>query len=327
VRRIEALIDETSPDLLHCHNIYHQLTPSIIGAAKRRGVPVVLTLHDSKPVCPTYLRLRHGAPCSECVDRGFGRVLANRCAEGSLAKSAILYAEAVVQQFLGNYEQVDAFIAPSEFMRESVTRRRFSRDRVVVIPNGVDTQRIAPCHDDDGYVLYLGRLSAEKGIETLLEAHRPLKDTVQLRVAGTGPLEDTLRTRHGDVTFLGHLTGAELESAISRAGILVAPSNCFENCPMSVLGAMAYGKPVIGSAMGGIPELIADGETGFLFPAGYVAALRARIIELMSDPAKRRAFGAAGRARVEAKFSLDRHNTELMALYRRVLDGARGRAE
>jgi len=192
VRKIGALIDQTRPDLLHCHNIYHQLTPSIIGAAKRRGVPVVLTLHDYKPVCPTYNRVRHGGPCSLCLDGDFRQVLSNRCADGSRVKSLLLYAEAVVQRHLGNYEMVDAFIAPSRFMAESIAHR-IPRERVKLLYNGVDTEVVRGSGVDAGYALYLGRLSREKGVATLLEAHAAAGGRWPLVVAGTGPLGAELK--------------------------------------------------------------------------------------------------------------------------------------
>ena len=323
VKKIGALIDDTRPDLVHCHNIYHQLTPSIIGAAKRRGVPVVLTLHDYKPVCPVYLRLRNGKVCSECLDDGFSRVIVNRCADGSLGKSVLLYGEAVVQRLLRNYEKLDAVIAPSKFMRDSVAPRRFPVDRVSVIYNGVDTKAIGRSNEDGHYALYVGRLSAEKGIFTLLEAHLALSDRMEVRIAGTGPLEDDIRTRFPTAKLLGHLSGIALAEAIRNASLVVVPSNWYENCPMSILEAMAYGKPVIGSDIGGIPELVVHGETGLLFPPGDHASLRLRLLELMENSEMRFRFGAAGRKRAEEHFSLERHNAALMQLYLKVIEGSK----
>ena len=317
VRKIGALIAETRPDLVHCHNIYHQLTPSIIGAAKRLGVPVVLTLHDYKPVCPTYNRLRHGEPCSACLDGDFAQVLRHRCADGSLGKSALLYAEARVQRWMGNYEKVDAFIAPSRFMREAIGHR-IPESRVRLLYNGVDTGAIEASGADEGYALYLGRLSAEKGVETLLRAHAASSAAWPLVVAGTGPLEVRLRQQYDRARFIGHVTGAELQSAITRAAVVVVPSEWYENCPMSVLEAMAYGKPVVGSRMGGIPELVEDGVTGQLFESGNAGELGAQLDRLMGDAGLRRRMGDAGRARVEREFSLARHNEGLMDIYRNV---------
>lgn len=318
VRNIGALIDATRPDLVHCHNIYHQLTPSIIGAAKARGVPVVLTLHDYKPVCPVYTRLCQGEPCSACFHGDFRQVLKRRCADGSLGKSMLLYAEATFQRRRGSYEQVDMFIAPSRFMRDSMLHR-FSSDRVGLLYNGVDLSQISAGERDEGYVLYLGRLSREKGIETLLKAHAVANGAWRLVVAGTGPLLEPFRAKYPQVTFMGHLAGEELKEVIGAAAAVVVPSEWFENCPMSVLEAMAYGKPVVGSRMGGIPELVAEDETGMLFEAGNVKELQEKLDTLMASAELRRAMGRAARTRVEREYSLDGHNSGLMAIYADVL--------
>lgn len=319
VDKIGRLIDDTRPDLVHCHNIYHQLTPSIIGAAKKRGVPVVLTLHDYKPVCPTYNRLRaDAAPCSDCMGGDFSQVVKNRCAEGSLGKSVLMYAEAVVQRAMGNYEKVDAFVAPSRFMQDAIANR-VPRERVKLLYNGIDLGNITPEYDDDGYVLYLGRLVREKGVETLLKAHADAAGKWRLVVAGTGPLGDALKTRYDPQVFVGHLQGDVLKNMIRRAAVVVVPSEWYENCPMSVIEAMAYGKPVVGSRMGGIPELVEEGRTGFLFEAGNAGQLSDAVATLMAQPELRRLMGAAARVRVEKEFSLDRHNAGLMNIYQSVL--------
>jgi glycosyltransferase involved in cell wall biosynthesis len=318
VGRISALIRQTRPDLVHCHNIYHQLTPSIIGAAKGLGVPLVLTLHDYKPVCPVYNRLRHDEPCSACLDGDFRQVVAHRCADGSMGKSALLYAEAVVQRRLGNYEKVDAYIAPSEFMRESISHR-IPGERVHLLYNGVDTDTVRGSGTDEGYVLYLGRLSAEKGVRTLLKAHETSGGNWPLVVAGTGPLEAELKSQHKLASFIGHVSGERLREVIDQAAVLVVPSEWYENCPMSVLEAMAYGKPVVGSRMGGIPELVVDGVTGLLFEAGNVDNLRDQLDRLMKDGDLRRCLGEKARQRVETEFSLGRHNVGLMDIYKSLL--------
>ena len=318
VNKIIALIQQTHPDLVHCHNIYHQLTPSIIGAAKKQGVPVVLTLHDYKPVCPTYNRLRDDQPCSDCLDGDFSHVLRHRCADGSLGKSALLYAEAVVQRLMGNYENVDAFIAPSRYMQQSIAHR-VPDDRIKLLYNGIDTNEVRGSGADDGYVLFLGRLVREKGVETLLKAHERSTAGWRLAIAGTGPLGDELMAKYNPSNFVGYLAGDALKAMIDRAAVVVVPSEWYENCPMSVLEAMAYGKPVVGSRMGGIPELVEDGKTGFLFDAGNVSELTAVLDRLMASAELRKQMGMAGRQRVETVFSLDSHNAGLMDIYKTIL--------
>lgn len=321
VRKIGQLIDKEKPDIVHCHNIYHQITPSIVGAAKRRGIPVVFTLHDYKTVCPAYLRLRDGHVCSECIDSGFSRVIANRCADGSFGKSALLYAEAVVQKFLGNYEMVDVFLSPSAFLLDAVTKHRLPRDRVKLLYNGIDLNTVAPATDDDGYILFIGRLSQEKGIRTLLKAHAMLSPAVRLVVAGTGPMEKELKAGFPGVSFVGHVTGDELHRTIKAASAIVVPSECYENCPMSVLEAMAYGKPVVASKIGGIPELVVHGVTGLLFEPGNRDMLHSHLSAIMENAPMRREYGSAGRKRVESHFSLEQHNKGLMEAYTPLLGG------
>ena len=319
VSRIGGLIENERPDIVHCHNIYHQLTPSIIGAAKRRGIPVVLTLHDYKTVCPVYTRLRNGSVCSDCLDGKFLNVLRHRCADGSFGKSAILYAEAIAQKLLRSYERVDAVLAPSHFMAKSVTRHRFAGDRVHVLYNGIDLREISASKTDKNYILYMGRLTPEKGVATLLEAHAQMSDGLDLRIAGTGPLEEDLRRRYSRARFIGYVSGDALCKTIEEASVVVAPSEWYENCPMSVLEAMAYGKPVIASNIGGIPELVSDGETGFLFEAGNREALRVCLEKVMNSPAMRARLGAAGRKRVEECFTAEQHFEKLMGVYSSLL--------
>jgi glycosyltransferase involved in cell wall biosynthesis len=314
VRKIAGLIDEVQPDLMHCHNVYHQMTPSIINVAKSRGIPVVLTLHDSKPVCPTYLRLRAGRPCSLCLDGDFRQVLMNRCAGGSIKESALLYAEATIQRWLGSYEKVDRFLAPSRFMRDSALHR-FRSEQVILLYNGVDTDEIEVSTRDEGYVLYLGRLSKEKGVETLLRAHGDA-GSWDLVIAGTGPLARDLQMQYRSARFVGQLSGEALKTTIAGASAIVVPSECYENCPMSVLEAMAYGKPVVASRIGGIPELVVDGETGVLFEPGDADELRTHLSRLMSNAPLRVRMGAAGRTRAEREFPIEKHNAGLIDIYR-----------
>ena len=322
VSKIAALIDKMRPDLMHCHNVYHQITPSIISVAKSRGIPVVLTLHDFKPVCPVYLRLRAGRPCSLCLDGDFRQVLMNRCAGGSVGASALLYAEAAIQRWLGSYEKVDRFLAPSRFMRDAALHR-FRSGQVALLYNGVDTAELEVSTRDEGYALYLGRLSREKGVETLLQAHEAA-GTWDLVIAGTGPLERGLQMRYRNARFVGQLSGQALKAAIGGASAIVVPSEWYENCPMSVLEAMAYGKPVVASRIGGIPELVVDGETGVLFEPGDAADLRRHVSRLMGDASLRARMGAAGRIRAERQFSIEKHNANLIETYRSLVTARAG---
>lgn len=314
VGKIRKLIIDEKPDILHCHNIYHQLTPSIINAATQLDVPVVLTLHDYKPVCPVYTRLQGGDVCTKCSDGQFEAVLTQRCADGSLGKSILLWAEARYHAVLRSYHRVSKFIAPSKFMHDAVVRR-FGSDKVVHIPNGIDASRIAASEEDERYVLYLGRLSPEKGIETLLRAHAADNGAWRLVVAGTGPLLDECRERFPLAEFAGHLIGEALEDKLRKAAVVVVPSEWHENSPLSILEAMAHGKPIVASRIGGIPELVRDGSTGLLFEPKNAQELSARIKALLDDSDLRARFGREARHIAETQYTLSGHGDALLALY------------
>mgnify|MGYP001056584397 CR=1 FL=1 len=314
VDKISGLIRDQRPDILHCHNIYHQLTPSIIGAASRAKIPVVLTLHDYKVICPVYTRLSNGKVCTKCSDGRYEAVLAQRCADGSIGRSGLLWAEARFHAAAGSYRRVDKFVAPSRFLRDAVVPL-LGESKVVYIPNGVDTSRIEASGQDKGFVLYLGRLSPEKGVETLLRAHAADDAAWRLVVAGSGPLLGRLQSEFPLAEFTGHLTGADLEAKLREASLIVVPSEWHENNPLSVLEAMAHAKPIVASRIGGIPELIRHGQTGLLFEPRDIKQLSSHIRTMLGDPDLRRKFGNEARKIAEMEYSLERHGAALLSLY------------
>ena len=325
VDRISRLIRDEGPDILHCHNIYHQLTPSILNVAAKAGIPIVLTLHDYKIVCPVYTRLSNGRVCTKCSDGRYEALLTQRCADGSMGQSALLWAEARFHSAVGSYQKVDRFIAPSRFMRDAVVPL-LGEDRVVYIPNGVDTSRIEASRQDEGFVLYLGRLSPEKGVETLLRAHAADNATWRLVVAGSGPLLETLKSQFPLAEFAGHLTGADLETKLRGASMIVVPSEWHENNPLSVLEAMAHAKPIVASNIGGIPELVRHGQTGLLFEPGNAQQLSGHIRTLSNDIDLRRKFGQEARRVAETEDSLAQHGNALLALYEKLTAPAGAKA-
>lgn len=318
VKKFNALLDAAKPDLLHCHNIYHQLTPSIIGLAKRRNIPVVLTMHDYKLICPTYHCYRNGAPCTLCVSGAIHNVLFRRCADKRLPKSALLYAEALFHTWQKSYQGVDAFLAPSQFAKQSLLRR-YPDANAVLLPNGAPRAAARSRAEEEHSVVYIGRVSPEKGVEALLKAHLLSKNAWRLLIVGDGPDAERYRAAYRNAQFLGNRSGAALERIYSEASIIVQPSVGYENAPLVILEAMANGKPVVASRIGGIPELVANEVTGLLCEPGDVEGLCAAIDALMADPTRRRAMGAAALRVFEARYTEDRHNATLLETYRAVI--------
>lgn len=317
VRQIERLISHERPTIAHLHNIYHQLTPSIVPVLRRHGIKVVLTLHDYKLICPSYLALHGEQICTACDGRHFLKPLALHC-QISRGKEALLTLEAYFHRWRGSYEAVDLFLAPSKFLAELVSRR-IPGEKIRVLHNGIETTEFQPNYADQGYALYFGRLSKEKGIETLLAAHEGIGTEFPLKIVGTGPLLESLRTRYSKAEFLGYKTGEELTELVRNAAFVVVPSEWYENCSMTVLEAMASGKPVIGSRIGGIPEQVENNITGFLFEMGNQAELAEKMTALAAHPELRISMGTAARNKLEEQYSLDRHNEELLTIYNTLL--------
>lgn len=320
-RRFAALLDRFRPEVVHVHNIYHQLTPAILDAARRRGTPVVMTVHDYKLVCPRYDMLREGRPCDACVEAGPRACWRYRCAGGSSLGSLLLYAEAVLHRWLKSYDAVRLFLVPSRFLEGTLRRARFDPRRLRHLPNGV---AIAPADGaaQAGRCVYAGRLSPEKGVETLVRAASAVRG-LELVLCGDGPLREPLaafaaRAPAGRIVFRGHLEPAALQAEIAAASFVAVPSEWYENAPFAVLEAMADGRAVLASNLGGLPELVEDGITGVLLPPGDVARWQAALAAAASSPASMQELGKRAQERVRARFDFETHLEAVESVYREV---------
>ena len=317
-KRLRSLLAEFKPDIVHAHNIYHHLSPSILPVLKEAGLPVVVTLHDLKIACPAYRMLNDAGICEQCKGGKNYHVLSNRCIKGSALGSAVIMVESYLHQWLGSYRKhVDRFIVPSRFYKEKFVEWGWPESQFAYVPNFVDVDQFQPYSEAGDYFFYFGRLSFEKGVGTLVRAAK--ESGVKLKIAGTGPDGDALRELAGDSTnieFLGFLRGEPLHEAIGRARAVVLPSEWYENAPISVMESCAMARPVIGANIGGIPELIREGQTGFVFPSGDVNALSQVLqdVAAMSDD-KLVEMGAAGRAWMESDFSRAAHLAMLKEVY------------
>jgi len=286
---------------------------------------VVQTLHDYKLVCPNYMMFVNGRVCERCADWRYWNACARRCMRGSLSSSALVCLEAYVHRILGSYRRhVRFFIAPSRSMRDRVIAHGIDADRVVHVPHAIDLSGYAVRSGDEGYAVFVGRLSEGKGVMTLLRAAALARD-VRLIVVGTGPLSaeaEGYAARKGlaNVEFVGYHEGESLKSLVAGAAFVVVPSEWYENAPLAVYEAFALGKPVIGSAVGGIPELVLEGLTGLLYPAGDAEALAARLRELWADRSRAADMGRAARRRVEEEFGSERHYDRIMEIYERAMN-------
>ena len=323
-RKIDALIEETKPDVAHLHNIAHHISPSILYPLQKHHIPVVQTLHDYKLICPTYRMLAKGKICERCKVNRFYNAILQKCNKGSLSASILNCIEMSMHKIMGLYDTVGVFISPSIFLKNKLVEHGVAEERIVHLPNILGIDDFTPQYDSckNGYILYFGRVSHEKGLLTLIHAMKEIPD-VQLKIVGEGPFTEHLKKcieqeRRINILLTGYLSGEDLKNTIRDSMFTVLPSEWYENYPYSILESFALGKPVVGSRIGGIPELIRHGETGLTFEAGNGEDLRSKIQELLKNPGVIREMGIRARHVSEEILDADIHSERLMKIYKKV---------
>lgn len=319
---LAALLDENPVDIAHFHIVHHHLSPSVLVEASRRGIPTVMTAHDLKLACPNYKMMNQNGVCERCKDGRVWNTLRYRCIKGSALASGLVMIESGLHKALDLYaKHLSAVVAPSKFYREKLLDWGWAPEKVHYIPNFVSLPPPAEPGAYGDFILYFGRLAPEKGLATLIRASAQSKVPVVL--AGSGPDADMLQALATElkapVTFLGFLSGQDLWDVVTRCRAVVLPSEWYENAPISVLEAFARYRPVIGARIGGIPELIEPGVSGWHFPAGNAEALAATLTAVRATPdAELAELGRNARAFVEAEFSEELYYTRMCALYAKI---------
>ena len=286
-KKLRLVLEDFRPDVCHLNNFNYQLTPSIlleIAKWKREGHPcrVVYTAHDLQLVCPNHMcsNPNTGENCEKCLGGDFLNCTKGKCIHGSLAKSAVGTLEAVLWNGCGVYKNIDVIICCSEFLKAKMDTNPLFSGKTVAIHNFVDRISYEKAEKKD-YVLYFGRFSREKGIDTLIQVCKALPE-IPFIFAGTGPLEEEI-AGVPNIQNVGFQRGQALEALIREARFSICPSEVYENCPFSVMESQMYGTPVLGANIGGIPELIEPGKTGELFESGNAAQLKGKIQALWKN--------------------------------------------
>jgi len=304
------------------HNIYHQLSPSILSVLRRHRVPTVMTLHDFHLVSPAYNLTGHGGRCAHARGGKWWETVRHRCVRDSLVASLLCAGELMIHRSLGFYERgIQLFIAPSHFMQETITAWGFRPREMVIIPNFTDVPKAIE-HQVGEYVLFSGRLSREKGIAQFFEVARQCPD-VPFLIVGDGPLRSDVEAQVkelNNVQYAGFVEPSVMPSFIARALAVIIPSVAPEVFPMAALEAQAAGKAVAAFAVGGIPEIVTDGEHGLLAPEGDASALAKAVQRLIHDRPMARSMGSEAYARAVRDFSADAHYHTIMDVYQRVID-------
>ncbi len=313
-RKINVVLNQFQPDIVHLNNINFQLTPSIFYEIKKHGIPMVQTIHDPQIGCPCHrMFIDHTQQvCARCLDGKYRHCIENRCVSGSLFKSIIAAIESRYYHNRNTYALVDKFICPSAFMAGILRQSNVGDARLAILRNfpTLDTY-LAETSQERNYVLYFGRYSVEKGIRTLVKACQKLQD-IPFVFAGVGPLSNELSSI-SNITNIGFQTGNSLRSVIAGAAFSVYPSIWYENCPLSVLESQMLGTPVVGANIGGIPELIIPGVTGELFESGNSDDLTEKISALYKDGNRLRSMQE--RCTTENAFGIGQYYSRLMDIY------------
>ena len=287
-KQIRKVLDDFQPDVVHLNNITYQLTPSIIlEVVKWRrsvGCPckIVFTAHDYNLICPNHMlnNPNTGENCEKCLGGHFVNCVKGKCIHGSTAKSAVGCAEGYFWKWKGAYKYINTVVCCSRFMKSKMDSNPIFKGKTVALHNFVDKVEWQNV-EKKNYVLYFGRYSKEKGIETLIDVCKTLPD-IQFVFAGNGPLEEEINGIK-NIKNVGFKTGEDLENLIREARFSVYPSEWYENCPFSVMESQMYGTPVLGANIGGIPELIQEGKTGELFTSGSAEELAKKIERLWTN--------------------------------------------
>ena len=281
-KKLEKLIKKAKPDIAHLHIFQHQLSPSILDVLKKYNIPVVYTAHDLKMLCLNYVMMTNGEVCEKCKDGHYMNCLKQKCVKDSTLKSAINVVEGYLHKWRKSYDVIDKIITPSKFYADKFLEFGVAKERVMHLPNflGRECPTVNPSEDSLQYFLYFGRLSREKGIMTLIKAVEGTE--LQLFIVGGGPCKDEIERYIAEhylqnVKLLGFKSGKELIDVVGNARAVVLPSEWYENGPYSAIEALQLGRPVIGSGIGGIPELV-DGN-GCTFHHGNVEELKQCLME------------------------------------------------
>jgi len=326
--KLLRLIEKENPDIAHIHKFNNSLTPSILYALKKKEIPIVQTLHDYRTVCPNYnlYDFNKLEICEDCKGHKYFNALRRRCHEigTSYSVSLNIAMESYLYHFLKTYENtIDLFIAPSKFLMKKMIEFGVDRNQIIHIPYFVHYNKYIPNYSNSNYILYFGRLERHKGIKTLIAAMKHV-NSLKLYIVGEGSYRNELEKyieidNIKNVRLVGYKKGKELNEFIKNSCFTIVPSEWYENYPLVVLESFALGKPVIGSNIGGIPELVYSKSTGMLFESGNVEDLAEKINYLLNNKNLVVEMGKNARKRIEEKYTKNEHYMRLMEVYSKVI--------
>lgn len=322
-RAIEKIIKGTNPDIVYILHFVNKLSPSIIKGAKKMKKPVVLRLSDYFLLCPKFDFLKKGRVCEECLEKGYRSCIKNKCVKNSTFASIVRVFSMKVHKFIRIYDCVDAMITPSKYLKNKLEKNGFSKNRIYNIPTFCNEKNVKNSKIGN-YGLYFGRISEEKGVETIIKAYKKLDNSHKLKIMGDDSTEEAkklkkyvLENKIENVEFLGFKKGEELEQIIRDSRFVLVPSIWYENLPNTILEAFSYGKPVIATNIGSLTETIENGKNGFLFEIGNIEQIIEEILKLDNEELVR-TIGKNNIECINNIYSKDKHYEKLIEVFEQV---------
>ena len=325
--KLDRILKENDIKVAHLHNIHHYITPAIIRRLHSRGIKILWTLHDYKIICPENSFVSNGKVCEACMDGSFYHCALQRCKKKSLLASALASVEAYYYHKTNTYDLVDNYLCPSAFLLQKFRQFGFAEEKLFLTNYCYDISRVDtfidqnPQHvtqvNENKFILYVGRLEDIKGVKTLIMA---VKDTgMKLKIAGTGNAQDELialikKERITNIELLGFKSKEDVFELTQKAAFAVCPSEWYENFPFSVSETFLFSKPVVGSNIGGIPELVIDGTTGVLFEPANIGDLQKKLLYLWNDEKLAKTMGENARAHAYDLYNFETHWSKINSL-------------
>ncbi len=323
-KKVKLLIEKTAPDIAHIHNIFYQISPSILTPLKEAGIPIVQTLHDYNMICASNYMYNKGEICQKCYRNRYYNILINRCFHDSIPVSMLAFFAKVIHHYFQLYQQkIDVFISPSHFLKDKLVANGIRNSKITVLPHPIDLNEYDPNYDEfEDYVIFAGTFIKQKGIRTLIKAFESLP--IKLLLLGTGPLwpeiKNYVKTKKiKNIELTGFLQGENFKNMIKNAKFVVVPSEWYENSPLIIYESFAMGKPVIASNMGGMPELV-DQKVGRLFKMGDIEDIRVKVKELYYNDDLIKTLGRNARTKAEGCFANSLHYGRIKNIYQTLLD-------
>ena len=320
LKEMNKLIDGERPDVAHIHNVFPVISPSVYYCLKRRRIPIVQSVHNYRFLCPNGLFYRNNAVCEKCKGGNTFNCFFHKCYKDSFLLSGLYALTFWLHRKIRTFEKkIDRFIVLSCFAKDKFVKAGFPEEKIEVEENFLPQEEMSPDYNKkEDYAVFMGRVSKEKGLVTLLRVFRKIRK-LKLKIVGKGPLEDELqgyvaKNNISGIEFLGYIPGDKRFGILQKARFNIVPSECYDNFPMSILESFSVGTPVIASKAGGLPEVVEDGKNGFLFEPGNAYDLTEKMEYASSNPDMALQMGKYAYKCAKEKYGPEKHYDRLMVI-------------